>query len=186
MAERRANAELPYQCDFRRITMATLSVLEEFMQHVSPEPNSGCWLWAGAVDTGGYGAVKWNGRFTTAHRKSYELHIGPIPEGLYLDHLCRVRCCVNPKHVEPVTNSENCKRGKSGEFNRSKSHCPSGHEYTPENTYHSVRRNGWKRRQCATCVKDRQKRLRACPRSARSSDCPSPVPAYQRATRQSA
>lgn len=72
-----------------------------------PEPNSGCFLWTGTLDKAGYGRA-WNGRKKTlAHRFSYELAKGPIPEGLHIDHLCRVTACVNPDHLEAVTQAEN-------------------------------------------------------------------------------
>ena len=79
-----------------------------------PEPNTGCWLWTAALKNG-YGRITMMNpkRKTAAHRVSYEAFVGPIPEGLTLDHLCRVRCCVNPAHLEPVTMRENIMRGTS-------------------------------------------------------------------------
>lgn len=114
-----------------------------FEKYYVPEPNSGCWIWIRALDSGGYGRVfprKINGkRLLKAHRISYELFKGSIPEGLDLDHLCRVRCCVNPDHLEPVTRSENCLRGETGHVSgarkRARTHCIHGHEFTPENTW---------------------------------------------------
>lgn len=79
-----------------------------------PEPNSGCWLWFGATTERGYGVVVANGRSIRAHRISYETAKGQIPEGLVLDHLCRVHCCVNPDHLEAVTQLENVRRGLHG------------------------------------------------------------------------
>ena len=81
-----------------------------FEARVHYEPNSGCWLWAGADNGEGYG--KFRGKY--AHRLSYERHKGPIPDGLHLDHLCRMPCCINPDHLEPVTNAENARRGMAG------------------------------------------------------------------------
>lgn len=69
-----------------------------------------CWLWIGTVDRWGYGQMKWQGRRPGSHRVAYELLVGPIPEGLTLDHLCRVPGCVNPAHLEPVTQAENNRR----------------------------------------------------------------------------
>ena len=71
------------------------------------ENADGCWLWTGPVNTKGYGQ---QGR-RIAHRILYESHVGPVPEGKQLDHLCRVRSCVNPEHLEPVTARENTVRG---------------------------------------------------------------------------
>ena len=122
----------------------------------TPEPNSGCWLWMGAVSAGGYGAIQTNDaaqvsshghrRVRRAHVVSYELHVGPIPLGLELDHLCRVRCCVNPQHLEAVTKQENIRRGEGGKHWSAKTHCPFGHEYDESNTY---RYKG--RRNCRAC-----------------------------------
>lgn len=69
-----------------------------------------CWLWTGSLTWDGYGLFRENNRRTGAHRFAYEYHVGPIPAGLQLDHLCRVRNCVNPDHLEPVTASENTRR----------------------------------------------------------------------------
>jgi hypothetical protein len=93
-----------------------------------------------------------------AHRWSYEYHVGPIPDGLQLDHLCRVRRCVNPWHLEPVTNRVNSQRGKAGAVNaarqEAKEFCPYGHPYSPENTYQRPDRNG---RDCRRCMRARAK-----------------------------
>ncbi len=104
----------------------------------------GCWIWRGAVNRAGYGAFSVDGTTRRAHRVSYELRVGPIPEGLHLDHLCRVRACVNPAHLEPVTHAENVRRGaRAGQ-----THCKRGHEFTPENT--RVDKSGG--RCCIACV----------------------------------
>lgn len=97
-----------------------------------------CWLWTNVLDSKGYG--RWSPSKHTideqmAHRRAYVLFIGPIPDGLELDHLCRVRNCVNPSHLEPVTHRENSLRGFSPfAINARKTHCINGHEFTPENT----------------------------------------------------
>ena len=72
--------------------------------------DKGCWIWEGSTTATGYGGIKWNGKSTVAHRVVYSLIKGEIPEGLFLDHLCNVKKCVNPDHLEPVTHRENIQR----------------------------------------------------------------------------
>lgn len=107
-----------------------------------------CWLWTGALDRHGYAAIKVDKRRHLAHRLAYELFVGPIPNGLVIDHTCRVRHCVNPDHLEPVTNRENLLRGEGfAAKNTAKTHCPQRHPYDDANTI--IRRGG--RRRCRTC-----------------------------------
>jgi len=109
--------------------------LERFFKYVVPEPNSGCWLWVGSCALRGY-AQFWLKRQRYAYQVSYEHFKGPIPNGLELDHLCRTITCVNPAHLEAVTHRENDLRGKGFVAeNARKTHCPRGHEYSPENTF---------------------------------------------------
>ena len=95
-----------------------------------------CWLWTGSIQRGGYGMfLERPGKSVVAHRFAYRLLVGPVPEGLQLDHLCRVRNCVRPDHLEPVTARENTMRGLGfASANARKTHCKRGHEFTPENT----------------------------------------------------
>lgn len=97
-----------------------------------------CWLWRGSVKKDGYGRIG----ATVAHRAVYEVLVGGIPEGLELDHLCRVIVCVNPRHLEPVDRLENMRRRYA-----TYTHCKNGHEFTTENTY--VMPDG--NRSCRTC-----------------------------------
>lgn len=107
-----------------------------------------CWVWGGYLNQAGYGRISVNGQHKRTHRVAYELLVGPIPEGLHLDHLCRNRACWNPEHLEPVTNAENILRGTAPSAeNARKSHCPKGHPYDEANTL--IRPNG--RRRCRAC-----------------------------------
>ena len=83
---------------------------DRFWANVAMVPIAGCWVWMAGVTNLGYGRFTVNGAITSAHRYSWELLRGPIPVGLEIDHLCRVRCCVNPQHLEPVTSQENSRR----------------------------------------------------------------------------
>lgn len=112
---------------------------------------TGCWLWTAQTSLGGYGQIRIKGIQIFAHRVAYELHRGKIPKGLQIDHLCRVRCCVNPWHMEPVTSKENTIRGLSPQLTSERAkaitHCPRGHKYNNENTY--IEKNGG--RKCRAC-----------------------------------
>jgi len=107
-----------------------------------------CWEWTGAIQSRGYGCVGYSGKTTLTHRLSYELLVGPIPEGLHIDHLCRNRACCNPGHLEAVIQGVNTLRGVSfSAINATKTHCRHGHEYTADNTYTDKRGS----RSCRTC-----------------------------------
>ena len=123
-----------------------------FLDKVAAESKDNCWIWVGAISGSGYGTFSLYGRKWNVHRLSYLHFVGPVPDGLQLDHLCRVRACVNPSHLEPVTQQENARRGLFA----SRAHCQNGHEYTEANTYRSKRG----RRYCRTCNRLRNSALR--------------------------
>lgn len=130
---------------------------DRFWDKAVPEPNSGCWLWAGAHVWNEYGVIRSDGRAVYAHRYSYEGLIGRIPDGLQLDHRCRTRSCVNPSHLEAVTQRENLRRGERGQEWGTETHCRYGHEYTEKNTApRADRKNG---RACRECNRNK---ARAC------------------------
>lgn len=107
-----------------------------------------CWVWVGRLNRHGYGRVHRGNRptrHTPAHRFFYEALVGPVPEGLELDHTCRVRACVNPAHLEPVTHAENMRRARPAE-------CKRGHQMVGSNVY--VRPDSGKR-MCLTCRQNR-------------------------------
>lgn len=110
-----------------------------------------CWLWLGDKNENGYGRISINGKSVKAHRFSYESIVGPIPPGLTLDHICKVRNCVNPAHLRPMTLRENVLCGDGiGVRNGKKTHCKNGHEFSQENTF---LRNKRGYRSCRTCMK---------------------------------
>lgn len=115
-----------------------------------------CWLWMAAKSPAGYGKVSaGGGGHLSAHRVAYELLVGPIPEGLTLDHLCRVPTCVNPAHLEPVTMRENILRGFSPMAQQARqTHCIQGHPFDAVNTYISPQGM----RKCRECARARDRR----------------------------
>lgn len=112
-------------------------------------PTDNCVYWTGPLNRDGYG----NCSGLSAHKVVYESLVGPVPAGLELDHLCRVRACVNPAHMEPVTHAENMRRSAPAQ----KRACANGHLYDAANTY--IRTNGG--RDCRACGRDRVRRYLA-------------------------
>lgn len=121
-----------------------------------------CWEWTGRFGDHGYGSYSVSGSTKQAHRLVWELLVGPVAPGLTIDHLCRVRSCVNPDHLEPVTMRENTLRSPiaPAAVNARKTHCPRGHPYAGDNVTYSA--NG---RACVECDRTKsreyQRRLRA-------------------------
>src|SRR3972149_3379328 len=142
--------------------MRANTVATFYLKYIS-ELNSGCWLWIGALSSLGYGTFTYKQKNMLAHRFSYELYKGKIPDGKEIDHLCCVRSCVNPWHLEAVTHIENVRRGKAGEtigkINRSKTHCPKGHPYSGDNLVINSSNGGRLCRECARLY-DRLRRPR--------------------------
>lgn len=119
--------------------------LDRFNATHKVDPN-GCWIWQGAPKGNGYGQWSVGPRRVYPHRWAYENFVGPIPDGYDIDHLCHVRMCVNPAHLEAVTHQENVRRRVAR-----KTHCVNGHEYTPENTYWWTDGARYSCRFCRTC-----------------------------------
>ena len=113
-----------------------------------------CWEWQGSKGSHGYGRFQVDGKQWLAHRFSYTLFIGDIPDGLVIDHLCRNKTCVNPAHLEVVTHGQNIRRGEAGQITgqrqKEKTHCPQGHPYSGSN----VLQFG-KSRHCRECGRKR-------------------------------
>lgn len=121
--------------------------LEERFREKVEEDHNGCWIWCAARTSDGYGRIMVDRVVRMAHRVSHELFIGPIPRGLQIDHLCFNPPCVNPEHLEAVTERVNLQR-KAARI----THCPQGHEYDEENTYRSKRG-----RNCRECHRTRER-----------------------------
>lgn len=131
-----------------RVNKSSITIQQRLAMHSIPVPESGCHLWTGFCDEKGYGRMVIRYRKFGAHRIAYELAKGKIPDGKQIDHLCRVRCCINPDHLEAVTLQENILRGEGIAVQRAKqTHCIHGHELSGDNLLPNK-----KNRQCKTCA----------------------------------
>lgn len=140
------------------------SLIERFWIKVSRGSESDCWEWRAARSRSGYGLFRVGGAGTSpvnAYLVAYEIMVGAIPDGAFLDHLCRNRLCVNPSHLEPVTPRVNTLRGVGPTArNAARTHCHRGHAFTPENTIvHPLGRN------CRECRRVAERGRRAARKS---------------------
>ena len=149
------------------------SAADRFWAKVDKAGDADCWNWTGCRSEG-YGRFHFEGRLMPAHRWSYEDAVGPIPEGLVIDHLCQNRLCCNPAHMEPVTRAENSRRGEKNRKTYSgrsrpdlteRTECVNGHEFTGDNYY-------WRgnARTCRICAAERLARFRARQKEQREND----------------
>jgi len=126
---------------------STFTIGERLNKYISKNDN-GCWIWNGVRQKSGHGRICINYKQMGTHRLVYEIYKGKIPEGLVLDHLCKTPSCVNPEHLEPVTQRINLLRGDTVSAKNSiKTHCKNGHEFIGEN----LRINNRGERCCKIC-----------------------------------
>lgn len=126
---------------------------ERFDSKWVPEPNTGCWLWLGGLTSCGYGAFAPVNKGEKAHRWAWMLYRGPIPEGMVIDHMCRVRSCVNPDHLRVVTPTQNTLENSASlqSQNAKKTHCKNNHLLAGDNLYVNKHKDGTEARACRTC-----------------------------------
>lgn len=135
-------------------------MLQKVLSKHRKDPETGCWVWTDALNTNGYGVV-WDPekkRQLKAHRVAYEELVGPIPDALTLDHLCRNRACINPAHTEPVSRGENVLRGAAPTATRARqTHCIHGHELSGSNLWVDPKSG---HRKCKRCSADRMRQFK--------------------------
>ncbi len=142
--------------EFQRLSLRVSGASETFATRVfsSVDVRGVCWEWTGTLDANGYGILGRGRRGAgniAAHRAAYELLIGPIPEGMHLDHLCRNHPCVSPDHLEVVTPEENKRRGYGiARLHAMRTHCSEGH---PLDGMTGSRGGDRKHRYCKTCAR---------------------------------
>lgn len=156
------------------MTDVPTNLIDRFWSKV--QKHDGCWLWMGARSREtkdqkrtrqSYGHLKFRGKYWLAHRFAYELAVGPIPDGLTIDHLCRNPLCCRPSHLEAVPMKVNIFRGSSfAAHNSAKATCVNGHPFDEKNTY----RHGNRRRYCRACNADAVRRNRERKQLARSAE----------------
>lgn len=120
--------------------------------YIEVDPDTTCWIWRRKRTEDGYGRISVGGRQRPTHRLNYERFVGPIPDGYHIDHLCRVRACCNPDHLEAVPPAVNVLRSDGrAAINARKVACIRGHAFTDENTIRYVDADGSEHRGCRTC-----------------------------------
>lgn len=146
------------------MTSRRVLFLDRLVEHIDFTPD--CWVWTGNRHEAGYGRIMIDRVLWRAHRAVYEATVGPIPDGLHIDHLCRNRACVNPDHLEPVTEQVNILRGVSPHaLNARKTHCQEGHPFAGDNLL--LWADG--KRRCRICMTERNRQTTARRRAAREA-----------------
>lgn len=137
---------------------AAKSRVDRFWAKVNKSGPNGCWIWTAARSDTGYGSFRINRKTYNAHRLAYEELVGAIPDGLQIDHLCRVRACVNPDHLEAVTRQENTRRALTiGYPGAPSTTCKRGHDWTVTPPIIAHRSNGKTSRNCRVCARIRDR-----------------------------